>query len=50
MTASSRIPLPLSVIIASLTPLERQFIDKLDMELEKVEKFFRERETEGKAK
>ena len=48
--AASRIPLPLDVILASLTPLERQFVDKLNSELEKVEKFYLDREKDAKAK
>ena len=50
MTGSSRIPLPLKVIVASLSPLEKQFIDKLDKELDQVENFYLEREKEAKAK
>ncbi|VDB96026.1 unnamed protein product [Peniophora sp. CBMAI 1063] len=40
-------PLPLSAYLSDLTPLQRKYVDKLDYELEKVEKFYaaRERET-----
>ncbi|OCB90034.1 EXS family protein/ERD1/XPR1/SYG1 family protein [Sanghuangporus baumii] len=37
---SGRIALPLSVILQTLRPIERKFIDKLDKELEKVEDFY----------
>lgn len=48
--AESRIPLPLDVIVASLMPLERRFIDKLNDELDKVEAFYVAREKDAKAK
>ncbi|KAH8113950.1 SPX domain-containing protein [Phellopilus nigrolimitatus] len=44
---STRILLPLSAILPTLNPLERQFIDKLDKELEKVENFYMAREREA---
>lgn len=46
--SSARIALPLSVVLPTLTPLERQFIEKLDKELDKVESFYQARESEAK--
>lgn len=40
--------MPLIVIIPTLGPLEREFVDKLEEELEKVEKFYVAREHEAK--
>ena len=34
-------------MIPTLTPLERQFVEKLDQELDKVEAFYRARESEA---
>ena len=42
-----RIPLPLAIVIPTLTPLERQFVEKLDQELDKVEAFYHARESEA---
>lgn len=49
-TTSSRrnLPLPLMLIIPTLGPLERDVVDKLDQELDKVEKFYLAREQEAK--
>ncbi|KAI5121712.1 hypothetical protein M0805_002105 [Coniferiporia weirii] len=44
---ATKIALPLMVILPTLSPLERQFIEKLDKELEKVENFYRAREQEA---
>ena len=40
----------LNFVYRSLTPLERQFFEKLDKELEKVEKFYSDREHEAMIK
>ena len=42
-----QLSLPLNVVLASLSPLERKFIDKRDKELEKVEDFYRARERDA---
>lgn len=44
---SGRIALPLSVLLSTLRPLERKFIEKLDNELEKVENFYMARERDA---
>ena len=42
--------IPLSELMPQLTAVQRAFFDKIDMELEKVEVFYTEREKEMKAK
>ena len=45
--SGEQLTLPLNVILASLSPLERKFIDKLDKELEKVDEFYKARERDA---
>lgn len=47
-TLGGGIVLPLSIIVPQLSPIERRFIDKLDKELGKVEKFYLARERDAK--
>lgn len=39
---------PLSIVLSTLAPVERDFFDALDKELEKIESFYRARESEGR--
>lgn len=46
--SSGRLVLPMMLIIPSLLPIERQFVEKLDRELNKVENFYVARESDAR--